>query len=591
MINKKYFLLLFILISISLSVNAIDESRGINVDPTIDGINTIITPRGIEVNPSFFIGGNTNGTFNSLQGPYLYNISETIYLNDSLFCLSNGTNCLSTSSGNSSWNQSLANTLYQPLGNTKSGSGPYLTNSSTSISVVENVLNSTIDNRISTSINNSLINVSFINNTNNFTQHNYFNNITINNGTLLIKERPITPQAIGAEGGRWAIITSMNGSYGSVYQENILNSDGQIGYGAYYLFNDGDGVVLTNRTIYGTQNEVYVGADGNITNYAQGFNNFNYGGQSGEYSQQFSTTNIILNGAPNGQSITNYNLITCGGNRTTCAGTFNIVNSTNSSVSKNLYGNVIYTTPTNFNDTAIGQYIASEGYVTINDPTSDQIALLINWSIPGTDINNNKYGIYLPRTPYDSGKSYFGDSVTFNGTNGTGVGVNYNTKVFFNDEAYFNGGFNALYNGAGVNDNGTYVGYFVGGNNTGDMCLTFLMVFGGGQMNFCVGADGSSGQFANQSVIQGNSVGGTRLEDLSGPLLLTASKAIHTLPQVNITQNLVTINEPLTIVNVTHFVANITSWVCNASSEGDMYYDGSLKKHRGCYGTDWNDMY
>lgn len=173
MINKKYFLLLFFIISTSLSVNAIDESRGINVDPTIDGINTIITPRGIEVNPSFFIGGNTNGTFNSLQGPYLYNISETIYLNDSLFCLSNGTNCLSTSSGNSSWNQSLANTLYQPLGNTKSGSGPYLTNSSTSISVIESYLNGTITNIVTT----LLVNVAYTNIINNFTDIQIFDNI------------------------------------------------------------------------------------------------------------------------------------------------------------------------------------------------------------------------------------------------------------------------------------------------------------------------------------------------------------------------------------------------------------------------------
>ena len=31
--------------------------------------------------------------------------------------------------------------------------------------------------------------------------------------------------------------------------------------------------------------------------------------------------------------------------------------------------------------------------------------------------------------------------------------------------------------------------------------------------------------------------------------------------------------------------------ICNEEHEGAVYYDGALKKHRGCNGTSWNDLY
>jgi len=43
--------------------------------------------------------------------------------------------------------------------------------------------------------------------------------------------------------------------------------------------------------------------------------------------------------------------------------------------------------------------------------------------------------------------------------------------------------------------------------------------------------------------------------------------------------------------NMLRLPANTTGMVCDAGNEGGIYYDGTANKHRGCDGTNWNDMY
>lgn len=48
---------------------------------------------------------------------------------------------------------------------------------------------------------------------------------------------------------------------------------------------------------------------------------------------------------------------------------------------------------------------------------------------------------------------------------------------------------------------------------------------------------------------------------------------------------------PISVNTMLKVNANTTSVTCSATNEGGIYYDGTVKKHYGCDGTNWNALY
>ncbi len=202
-----------------------------------------------------------------------------------------------------------------------------------------------------------------------------------------------------------------NTAHGGMYFRTIMNGDNQETFGSYNLVSTSGMVVTSGTHILGAQNEIYLQNTGNAAAFdnAQGILNFMEA--NGDYSHAIGINNIIYGSGFNTQTIGNVTIMPVSDSSGTHAGTYSLLMSSNSTAGGSFIGDAAALTWSSPSATIAGVAVSAVGIGIINNPSQQQVGVLVNWNIAGTDTANNKFGIYVQNTPSASGKSFFGDPV------------------------------------------------------------------------------------------------------------------------------------------------------------------------------------
>lgn len=204
-----------------------------------------------------------------------------------------------------------------------------------------------------------------------------------------------------------------NSAHGGTYFRTIMNGDSQESFGNYNLISTSGMTITSGTHVLGIQNEIYLQNNGNSAALDNAAGVLNFMEANGAFSQANGVNNIIYGTGDNTQTIGMVNIMPTQDGTGTHAGAYTYMASTNSTANGIYGGHQAVLTWSSPSATILANVASAFGMGAVNNPTQKQIAMFVDWNVPGTDSNFAKWGVYVNSTQVDSAKAYFGDSVMF----------------------------------------------------------------------------------------------------------------------------------------------------------------------------------